>query len=394
MTNSTFNPVASPRLPLPAVPNRFDRPFSLQIAAIVALCGWILGPCAETTRAAEVVFQQQEVLGYDWPRHLLTYDIEFRSGQAKTDTLSLRDAEGAAVPFQFSDVERHGDGSIRKAKVSFYAALPADGQLRYVLDTAAGKDARPSLDVKPVTVNGAGNGAVTMSNAYTAIRLPAGRSNLAKPVPLSKAPGPIQAFRLANGQWAGGSKFLAADAPDTTAVRRYQTEVLASGPLFGEAAVRYELVGGGHYEVTVRLQAEEPMIFVSEEADTGLISSPVLSVEYLLSSPAKTGWQPDIVYTRNGRPLPESDAGLEAALTGAGIELPEARKGLQRVAAIRSTDTVTKLFNLNVAGRWSLDRVADVRRIAASRGPEGFGRAAPICGRHPSARGTLAQRAV
>jgi hypothetical protein len=97
-------------------------------------------------------------------------------------------------------------------------------------------------------------------------------------------------------------------------------------------------------------------------------------VEYLLSSPAKTGWQPDIVYTRNGRPLPESDAGLVAALTGAGIELPEARKGLQRVAAIRSTDTVTKLFNLNVAGRWTespmyagLLRRADLKASAERR---------------------------
>jgi hypothetical protein len=347
---------------------------NLKMAGVLALCGWFLGACAESTRAADVVFQQQEVLGYDWPRHLLTYDVEFKSGQARTDAMSLRDAEGAAVPFQVSDGERHGDGSIRKAKVSFYAALPADGELRYVLSTMATRDARPSLGVKPVTVNAAGNGAVTMSNAYTAVRLPAGRSNLAKPIPLAKAPGPVQAFRLANGQWIGGSKFLAEDAPDTTAVRSYQTKVLASGPLFAEAAVRYELVGGGHYEATVRLQAEEPMIFVSEEADTGLISSPVVSVEYLLSSPAKAGWQPDIVYTRNGRPLPESDAGLEAALTGAGIELPEARKGLQRVAALRSTDTVTKLFNLNVAHRWTespmyagLLRRADLKASAERR---------------------------
>jgi hypothetical protein len=64
MTNSTFAHVAAPWLPLPAVPNPFDRPFSLQIAAIVALCGWTLGPCAEPTRAADVVFQQQEVLGF------------------------------------------------------------------------------------------------------------------------------------------------------------------------------------------------------------------------------------------------------------------------------------------------------------------------------------------
>jgi hypothetical protein len=118
---------------------------------------------------------------------LLTYDVEFKSGQARTDALSLRDAEGAAVPSQLSDVERHGDGSIRKAKVSFYAALPADGNQRYVLTTTTRRDARPSLDVKPVTVSGAGNGAVTLSNSYTAVRLPPSRLHLAKPVALANA---------------------------------------------------------------------------------------------------------------------------------------------------------------------------------------------------------------
>jgi len=371
MTHSTLNHIALPPLLLPGV---FKNLFNLQLAGVLALCGWILGPYAEPARAAEVIFKQQEVLGYDWPRHLITYDVEFRSGQAKSDTLSLRDAEGAAVPFQVSDVERHGDRSIRKAKVSFYAALPADGNLRYALSTETTRDAQPSLDVKPVTVNAAGNGAVTLSNAYTAVRLPASRSEIAKPIPLAKVPGPIQTFRLANGQWAGGSKFLAEDAPDLTEVRSYRTNVLASGPLFCEAAVRYELVGGGHYEVTVRLQAEEPMVFVSEEADTGLISSPVLSVEYLLSSATKAGWQPDIVYTRSGRPSPESDASLEAVLKDAGIELPDARKGLQRVAALKPTDAPTKLFNLNVAHRWTespmyagLLRRADLKASAERR---------------------------
>ena len=194
---------------------RFRRLLHLQMAGVVALCVWVLCLHAESTRATEVVFQQQEVLGYNWARHLLTYDVEFKSAEARTDALSLRDAEGTAVPFQMSDVQQRPDRSIRKAKVSFYAALPADGELRHVLGGAAGKDARPSLGVKPVTANAAGNGAVTLSNSYTAVRLPAVRSNLAKPVPLARAPGPIQAFRLANGNWIGGSKFLAEEAPDT-----------------------------------------------------------------------------------------------------------------------------------------------------------------------------------
>ena len=54
--------------------------------------------CAVPARAAEVVFEQQEVLGFDWARHLLTYEVEFKRGQANAGNLSLLDAEGASGP--------------------------------------------------------------------------------------------------------------------------------------------------------------------------------------------------------------------------------------------------------------------------------------------------------
>ena len=98
--------------------------------------------------------------------------------------MSLRDAEGNAAAMQLSQVERHRDGSIRKARVSFYAALPADGEMRYVLSTSRDDKVKPSSGGMPVKVDTAGNGEVTLRNGFTAVRLPAGRSRLAKPVPL------------------------------------------------------------------------------------------------------------------------------------------------------------------------------------------------------------------
>jgi hypothetical protein len=352
----------------------FCRLSILRVIVTLVLCCWILGLSLRPTQAAEIVFQQPEVLGYDWPRKLITYDVRFGAGDAKDDALSLRDAKGSAAAFQLSRVERHRDGSIRKAKVSFYAALPADGDMRYVLSTSRDDKVKPPSVGKPARVDTASSGEVTLSNGFTAVRLPAGRSRLAKPAALAEVPGPVRGFRLIDGKWTGGSRFLAEDAPDSTAVRGYATKVLSSGPLFAEASVRYEFVGGGHYEVTVRLQAAEPMIFLSEEADTGLINSPVVSVEFFLSSPTKAGWQPDIVYTRYGRPVSGSDAGLETALTDAGIKLPKTRKGLQRVAPLKLTESVTKLFNLNVAHRWTeapmyaaLLRRGDLKTPAARR---------------------------
>ena len=49
------------------------------------------------------------------------------------------DAEGAETPFQVSAVEAHRDGSIRRAKVSFYGAPPANGSMRYGLRRGTGK---------------------------------------------------------------------------------------------------------------------------------------------------------------------------------------------------------------------------------------------------------------
>jgi hypothetical protein len=322
----------------------------LGVVRIAALCGSAVLLCPGPARGAEIVFSQPEVLGYDWPRHLLAYPVEFEPGQARAGALSLWNAEGVETPLQVDVTDWHADGSIREAAVRFYAALPADGRLHFTLKTRAGAKARP--DVTPVSVKTTRD-ALILGNGHTAVRLPGGRTEHPEPIPLAEAPGPIQGFRMAHGEWVGGSRFLAGGAPESTAVRLIETEVIASGPLAAEAMVRYELAGGGHFEVRVRLEAEAPMIFVSEEAATGLIRSPVLSVEYLLGSREKDGWRPDVVYARAGRPLPQSDAGLEAELAKAGVALAEAGKGLQRVSAIDSSDASRELFGLNVAHRWT-----------------------------------------
>ena len=316
---------------------------------VVSVCALRL--CATPAQAAEVVFEQQEVLGFDWARHLLTYEVEFKRGQARADNLSLLDAEGAETPFQVSAVEAHRDGSIRRAKISFYGELPANGSMRYVLRTGAGKASAPT---RPVTASAKPGQALELANSATAVRLlPAGKVTPAAPLPLAEVPGPVQGFRLAGGHWVGGSRFLAEDAPETTAVRGYETRVLAAGPLFAEASVRYELADGGHYEVRVRLEAEAPMVFLWEEADTGLVQEPALFVEYLLASDQEKGWLPDILYKRAGRKMPDSDAALAATLKEADIEIPESRVGPQWVGTLEATEEPAALFGINAASRWS-----------------------------------------
>jgi len=50
--------------------------------------------------AVEIVFEQKEVLGKDWERKLLTYDVSFQKSKAFPRKFSLTNAAGELVPVQ------------------------------------------------------------------------------------------------------------------------------------------------------------------------------------------------------------------------------------------------------------------------------------------------------
>ena len=120
---------------------------------------------------------------------------------------------------------------------------------------------------------------VLLENGYTAVRLPAHRGKLDPPIPLQDAPGPLQAFRLADGRWTGGSRLLQPEE-STERVTDISVRITATGPLFAEAMLRYAFSSGGHYEVRVGLEAEAAVILIREDVDTGLIGAPLLSAEF------------------------------------------------------------------------------------------------------------------
>jgi hypothetical protein len=100
------------------------------------------------------VFECREITGREWPRTLVTYALtrddyqppaEARAGlpdaaspgwvklkaPLKTDAVKLVDAAGQEQPCQFWRVEKDADGSVKSARVSFFASLAPGGQYRY-----------------------------------------------------------------------------------------------------------------------------------------------------------------------------------------------------------------------------------------------------------------------
>jgi hypothetical protein len=103
--------------------------------------------------AAEIVFEQKEVLGKDWSRKLLAYKAEFGKGEARGNQFTLKDSAGKPVPVQVDALDTHSDDSIRKAMVRFYAALPMGTAMRFALHTNKEGNASPKRAAHAVMGN-------------------------------------------------------------------------------------------------------------------------------------------------------------------------------------------------------------------------------------------------
>lgn len=283
------------------------------------------------------VFECREITGREWPRTMVTYKVDLEPGQAKPDGVRLVDAQGQEQPCQFWRVEKHPDGSVKSARVSFFAALPAGGQYRYELVPG-----RPAPGAPPkVSTDG---GFVMLDSGAVAIRLPGGRKEFKKPLALPPdhaaamksldnlermglAFGPIAGVRLADGQWVGGSYFATesvesvryrekyrADAPDAAMeqaalaaapkVTSYTSEITEQGPLFAEARLRFEFGHGGYYQLTGRVLAGDPAVRIDEVMDLKDNCPPghPLYVAMLMNRGwAKGGWRPDAAFLMTTR---------------------------------------------------------------------------------------------
>ncbi|OPZ85958.1 MAG: hypothetical protein BWY76_01178 [bacterium ADurb.Bin429] len=160
-------------------------------------------------------FDCREITGRDWARMLVTYPVAFSTGQVKPGKVRLVDATGTELPYQFSHLVKHGDGSIKSGRISFYTELAKGGSYHFELQP--GQPAKTTIP-PAVTVQGR---YLTLDNGITALRLPAGARKFATPLQLvarhdqvakdcedleqrGLAFGPIAGIKLADGRWVGG----------------------------------------------------------------------------------------------------------------------------------------------------------------------------------------------
>ncbi|MFW6039110.1 MAG: hypothetical protein ACOC9P_01390, partial [bacterium] len=67
-----------------------------------------------------------------------------------------------------------------------------------------------------------------------------------------EVPAPVAALRLSDGTWFGGSRLFGA-----TPIEGYEAELVASGPVFAEVALRYRYAGGKTFRLRVQLAARQ-----------------------------------------------------------------------------------------------------------------------------------------
>lgn len=304
-------------------------------------------------------FDCQEITGRDWLRTLVSYPVQFAQGQVRVGAVRVVDAQGQEQPCQFWRVVTFRDGSIKSARLSFYATLPKGGT--YHFELLPGKPAKLTT---PPTITSR-NGFLTLDNGLTAIRLPGGRKTFTTPLAfcadhakaaanyanLEKAGiafGPIAGVRLADGKWVGGSYFAyepidavrfredyVKQAPDQAAWERAAkaapkvtgcvSTVIEQGPLFVEARVKFTLDNGGYYQLTARVLADDPAIRLDEmmELKTNCPpDDPLYVVMSLTDGTTLGGWRPDALYVyapqRKGNYQP-----LEQALVQQGFKVQE-----------------------------------------------------------------------
>jgi len=360
--------------------SRLSRVFSILTAICLSAAG--LGHAAEPLASIRCV----ERLGIDWPRTMVTYRVSLRRGQLRDTRVHVVDGEDKARLAQLWAVARHADGSVASARASFMAELPAEGS--YALRLMPG-DAQPTD--RQLRTSAAG-GLLTLENSAVAIRLLAAGDtafdeplrfgndhaemlrHYGKQIQAGLAPGPIQGIRLADGKWAGGSYFKSDDPDAAPKVTSVVCGIAEQGPIFVEARVRYELTGGGYYQLAARMIANDPAVRIDEQMNVGGTFPPdeSLRVVMSLSDGWRRGFKPDRVFwcAPRGR-LGGRDAAFDGLLERQEFDVKSFQEDNFGHRVLKYDQPSAKVFDLLAWYPWNPAAhyfgLADSRRLAADR---------------------------
>lgn len=213
-------------------------------AAVAALAG--------VTRAQPLeAFVIQEALDRDYGPQLVSRDIMCAEGVAAPESLVLQGPAGP-LPVQASDVEYWPDGkTLKTARIHFITPLKRLQSGTF----AVGSEPQPGLQAMQSDLRIAEQGdAVELTTSRFGARFPLGRRRFPSPVTASDVPGPIQALRLADGTWCGGSAWYGSRRIDA-----FEAKLTGGGPVFGEVQLRYRFDDGVILHLLFRLAAGDSM---------------------------------------------------------------------------------------------------------------------------------------
>jgi len=227
---------------------------------LTAVLGLSLTGFAPAGEASSSQIVLRDYLGHCWRQELVHYPMEFGAGEVKPNRLRLQDGAGRDVPFQLSDVEIHKDGSLASASVWFIVdELPANGERTWRLSRGR-KTPRFKTDL---VVSQSRNG-IEITTPKVGVRLVGGRKAFDPPVSAEGVPSPVQGFRLRSGQWVGRGWW-----ETTHRCTGYETELVASGPVFASAKIRFTFENDRTYTAIYQVIAGQEVVLIEEEFDLG-----------------------------------------------------------------------------------------------------------------------------
>jgi hypothetical protein len=213
-------------------------------AFLAAMAGGGLAQPLET-------FVVREALDRDYGPQLVSRDITCADGAAAPESLVLRGPAGP-LPVQVSDAEYWADGqTLKTARIHFITSLRRLQSGTFALASALQPGLRAAQSDLRITED---KGAVEIATSQFGARFPLGRRRFPSPVPASDVPGPIQALRLADGTWCGGSEWYGSRRIDA-----FEATLTGRGPVFGEVRLRYRFDDGVVLHLLFRLAAGDSM---------------------------------------------------------------------------------------------------------------------------------------
>jgi len=214
------------------------RPVLVLLAAVA-----LVGVC-RTATAGEHKIVLTEHVNRRWTNELLSYPFEAPEGACHAGSVRLDGPKGP-MPVQLSDIEYWPKSrTVKSAKLWLVADLAPLASNTYTVryGTPAAKGPEGDLKVAATAKQ------VEMTTSRFGARLRLGAEKYRTGRASAKVPGPVEALRLADGTWFGGSRLYG-----KTKLTGWSGKLTGAGPVFGQVEYVYQYEGGNTLKLTARL---------------------------------------------------------------------------------------------------------------------------------------------